>query len=337
MSHMRPRAICGTTRAVRRFASAPFLLLALCASILGQQAKMTSEQPAPASSSPPTSRTVTLAVTVTDEKGRYISGLDKELFTISDGGATREITSFSSAGEPASVGVLFDISNSILSRKNLIEAMRRAFVRFAQHSSPQNEYFLRAFNKKDLELTDWTRDAGALNEGLSKISADAVPTKGSGGTALYDACAASMKNLAGGSQRKRVLLVFTDGLPDNASRAVEFKNLKRMVRDSGALIYFVAVVEPGLPASLSYQATSELDELAANSGGRAFFPETVVELNEIVDRMAVELSQQYMISFVPADVAKKGELNKLKVKVKPPPNFKNSIYVRYREGYFTPE
>jgi Ca-activated chloride channel family protein len=329
-----------TSRVVRttsRLSLSAFMLLALCGSLLAQQAKKAGEQAAPVSSSPSTSRAVTLAVTVTDEKGRYISGLEKELFTISDGGAPREMTSFSSVGEPASVGVLFDISNSILSRTNLIEAMRRAFVRFAQHSSPQNEYFLRAFNKQELELTGWTRDAGTLNEGLGKISVSTVPTKGSGGTALYDACAASLKNLTSGSQRKRVLLVFTDGLPDNASRAVEFKHLKRMVRDSGALIYFVAMVEPGVSAPLSYQATSELSDLAANSGGRAFFPETVAELNEIVDRIAIELSQQYMITFVPADVAKKGELNKLKVKVKSPPNFKNSIYVRYREGYFTPE
>lgn len=324
-------AIRRVVRTVRRSFFLPPLFLAVCLSHHAQQAK----DGASSASAP---REITLAVTVTDAKGRYLSGLDKEQFTIIDGRTTRDITSFSSVGEPASVGVLFDVSTSMRSsQQNTIEMMRRAFVRFARQGSPQSEYFLRAFHKKDFELTGWTRDARVVSEGLGKIAPDAVPTKGSAGTALYDACAASLKKLAGGSQRKRVLLILTDGGPDNASRDVEFKNLRRMARDSGALIYAIAMIQRGSPATFDAMGQAELDELAANSGGRAFFPNTIAELYEIVDRVAIELNQQYMISFVPADAAKRGELNKLRVKVKAPPNIKTSLYVRHREGYFTPE
>lgn len=328
-----------SARAAGRVAQASrrpfFTALQLLVPCLSPHARQGKEGAPAATASGP--REITLAVTVTDAKARYLSGLNKEQFTILDGGTPRDITSFNSLGEAASVGVLFDISSSMRDgQQNLLEAMRRAFARFAQQGSSQNEYFLRAFHKESFELTGWTRDARALREALGKIAPDAVPKKGSAGTALYDACAAALKKLAGGSLRKRVLLVLTDGGPDNSSREVEFKNLKRMARDSGALIYSIAFVDRSSPAFLDRQAQTELDELTATSGGRAFFPDSLAELYEIADRVAVELSQQYMIGFVPADAAKKGELNKLKVKVQTPPNIKTSLHVRHREGYFTP-
>jgi Ca-activated chloride channel family protein len=336
MTHKQLRATRVAALATCRCVFAPLQLLVLCVSLSAQQAKHDAPS-ASVESPPPASREMTLAVTVTDGKGRYLGGLDKEQFTIFDGGVAREITSFSSVGEPASVGVLFDISGSMRARQNVIEATRRAFVWFAQHSSPQNEYFLHAFNKNDIELADWTQNAQVINEGLNRIAPDATPMKGSYGTAIYDACAAALSKLASGSHRKRVLLIFTDAQPDNASRQVEFKHLKRIVRGMDALIYAVAMIERGSPTSLDYQGQAQLEDVAANSGGRAFFPDSVAELNEIVERIAIELSQQYMISFVPVDAAKNGELNKLKVKVKTPPNIKESLYVRSREGYFTPE
>jgi Ca-activated chloride channel family protein len=275
---------------------------------------------------------MTLDVTVTDVSGRYLSGLTKEDFMLSDGVTPREITGFSSSAEPASVGVVFDISYSMSSGAwNRVENARRACVRFVGRASPQNEYFLLAFNKKVIELTDWTRDVTAIGEGLNKIGPKTRPTKGSSGTAIYDACAAALEKLAAAPHRKHVLLIFTDGGFDNESR-VRFKTLKNRVRQSGALMYFLAMVERGNGAP-DAQMQYSLDDIANVSGGRVFFPTDSVELNEIVDRVTVELNTQYAISFTPANAAKKGELNRLKIKVKSPPDFKGKLYVCAREGY----
>jgi VWFA-related protein len=276
---------------------------------------------------------MTLDVTVTDGEGRYVGGLTKEQFALTDGGTPREIKNLSFGGEPASVGVLFDISASMRSgRRNKVEDTRRAFARFVSSASPQNEYFLWAFNKTVTRLTGWVRGEAELSQGLGKIAPAAMPTKGSGGTAVYDALTAALEEVAGGSRRKRVLLIFTDGGSDNGASRALFKTLKCKVRESEALIYSVATVERESPGALDPTGQAELDELGAASGGRAYFPE-VAELNGIVDRIAFELDKQYAISFEPANAAKKGELNRLKIKLKPPPTFKGTLHVRAREGY----
>lgn len=335
MTHARPRTIRAAARAASFAALFLAPLFALTPPATAQQT--TDAAPAGVGTSPPaTKREMTLAVTVTDIRGRYVGGLEKGQFTILDGGSPRDITSFSSVGEPASVGVLFDISGSM--EPAWLDAMRYALARFLSNSPAAGEYFLWAFNNKIYELTDWTHEAKTLADGLNKIAPRQSPKKlPYGSTAIYDASAAALEKLNHASNRKRVLLIFTDGGPDDASRQADFKELKRMVRNSGVLVYSVAMIERGSPASLAVAGQEELDELAANSGARAFFPETVAEMNEIVERIAIELRNQYMIGFMPADAAKKGELNKLRVKVKPPPEIKNTLYVRHREGYFTPE
>ncbi|MDQ3907966.1 MAG: VWA domain-containing protein, partial [Acidobacteriota bacterium] len=218
-------------------------------------------------------------------------------------------------------------------RHDKIEDARRAFLRFAGRASRQNEYFLWAFNKRVIELTDWTQDAATLGKGLGEIAPGARPTKGAGSTAIYDACAAALQKLAGAHQRKRVLLVVTDGGPDDGASHELLKTLKRKVRESGALVYFVAMMDREWPGSLDAQGQEELNEIAKVSGGRAYFPLVWDELNNIIDRIAIELNSQYAISFTPTNAAKKGELNRLTIKVKPQPDFKGKLYVRAREGY----
>lgn len=324
-----------TARAPRLFRVASFTTFVLFVhAVAAQQPKPVVETAAAASSSP---RELTLAVTVTDRNGHYITGLTKDEFSVFDGDSQREITKFEVGNEPASVGVLFDISSSMRAgRQNLVESARLAFVRFVRSASPQNEYFLWAFDKTDIELTGWTHDAAAINEGLNKIAPATIPKQGSGGTAIYDTCVAALKKLTSGSHRRRVLLILTDGNPDNASRQAEFKNLKREVREAEALVYPIAIIDP-MTQVLDAQGGSELNELATLSGGRAFFVNRVAELNGIAERIAEELNRQYVIGFEPTNAAKKGEWNKVRIKLKKPSYFKDSLYTRSREGYYSPE
>lgn len=320
--------------------SARLLLLALLALVTAaaparaqQQQSGTDAAAAPA---PSAAREVRLTFTVMNERGQYIGGIERANVEVFEGKGAREITSFAQAEEHASVGVLFDISRSMREgRGNKIERARQAFARFAQQASPLNEYFVRAFNKREFELTDWTRDHATIKEALDKIAPATVTQDGDGGTALYDAVASALSKLAGGPHPRRVLLVFTDGGGDNYSSRARLKDLKRMVRDADVLLYAVAVVDPGDPGTLDFEGQAQLDELVAASGGVAYF--TVGrEMNEVVDRITVELRHQYVVVFAPADAAKRGELNKVRVKIKPPPAYKSALRVRSREGYLTP-
>lgn len=315
-----------------------FALLALAAPAVVRPQQPGGAAPAAAPEAPAAAREVRLTLTVTNDKGHYIGGVERGHVEVFEGKAAREIRSFGPAEEHASIGVLFDISASMRDgRDKKLELARQAFARFVQQASPANEYFLRAFNKKEFELTGWTRDAAAIKEGLDKIAPATLTKDGDGGTALYDACASALAKLAGGPHPRRVLLIFTDGGSDNYSRRGRQKELRRMIRDSGVLLYAVAINEKNDTPLLDFAGQADLDELVAASGGLAYFATGVRELNEVVDRIAVELRHQYVVAFAPADAAKKGELNKVRVRVKPPPDYKSALRVRSREGYLTPE
>lgn len=287
---------------------------------------------------PAAAREVRLTLTVTNEKGHYIGGVTREHVEVFEGKSAREIRGFDKAEDHASVGVLFDISRSMRDgRDKKLELARQAFARFARHASPENRYFLRAFNKKQFELADWTRADVAIREALDKIAPATLTKDGDGGTALYDACASALAKLAGGPHPRRVLLIFTDGGSDNYSRRGRQKELKRIIRDSGVLLYAVAVNEKNDTPLLDFEGQADLDELVTASGGLAYFATGGRELNEVVDRIAVELRHQYVVAFAAADAAKKGELNKVRVKIKPPPDYKSALRVRSREGYLTPQ
>ena len=322
MIHMQTRVRRNSARSFLYFLFFAIQLSLITVSICGQQPRLGSP-----SSAAGTADAVRLTVTVTDGRGRYVSGLGREHFEVLEGKTQREITDFSAAEEPMSVGVLYDISGSVGDER--LNAARAALVRFIRESPAAKEYFIGAFSRDAREVADWTRDAKTISEGLDALAPSNLPKKTtSGNTALYDACAAALDKFARASLRKRVLLLFTDTGGDNSSRRVEFRDLKEKLRRSGVLFYAVAIYNP--KEVQTFSAAEELKKLADISGGRSFFPATMIELASVTDRIAIELKNQYAISFAPGGA---GEWNKVKVKVTPPADMKNRLYVRSREGY----
>ncbi|MDT7602141.1 MAG: Ca-activated chloride channel, partial [Acidobacteriota bacterium] len=292
-----------------------------------------------------------LAVSVTDEKRHYITDLTKEQFTVFDGKTPREITSFSPVGEPASIGVLFDISGSMIAvRTDLglhpgpttttarLDDIRHALMRILRGSPASSEFFIWAFNSKTYKLTDWTRDAKTLTDALSQINDLASSTQPTGKNkangALYDACAEALDKLAGSSLRKRVLLILTDGDSDTFSHQVTFKELKRRLLSSDTLLYPISLFDWPFYDKELERGKEELDELATASGGHALFPATPAEMNEIADGIALDLRYQYTVGFSPADVggADGTKLRKVKIKVTPPSKEMKNLIVLYRES-----
>ena len=283
---------------------------------------------------------VRLIVTVTDDEGRYLTGLNKSQFSVLEGKAAREITAFDSADAPASVAVLFDASGSV-DKKNL-NAARFALVRFLQLSNPANEYFIAEFSSRFRVLTGWTRDAKALADALNKIGGAELPgrpPRPGGGTAIYDACDAALESLAAASSRKRVLLLLTDGGLDNASRSVTRKGLSRKLKETGALFYAVAArrraESPSAKWLLDHHGLAELKELAGSSGGNVLTTDTLAGLYEAVERVAVELRNQYLIGFRPANAAGPGKWNKVRIGLAKPEGVRGPARVRSRGGYFS--
>lgn len=266
---------------------------------------------------------VTLTLTVTDSFGRYVSGLDKKAFTIIDNDKEQELTFFSDQDAPVSIGIIFDVSGS-MSKDKILKA-RNALERFINTSHPNDEYFLIAFNTRAQLLLDRTRDGNAVLDKLSLVQPK-------NNTALYDAVYLGTERVTRGAHQKKALLIISDG-QDNSSR-YNFGEVRRLLKESDVTIYSVGILGGGDAGSmLGMQGQSFLDELSGVTGGKSFYPSTNVEMDELFERIALELRHQYSVGYTPKDFAPDGKWRKVKVRVKPPRGLPR-LTVRSREGYY---
>ncbi len=266
---------------------------------------------------------ITFTVTVTDLYGRFVSGLGKNAFSIFDDKHQQEISFFSDDDAPVSVGVLFDVSGSMSGDK--VKRARDALSHFVQTSHDRDEYFLIAFNSRAQLLMDRTRDGNAV---LDKLTF--VQTKNN--TALYDACYLGVERVQRGTHPKRALLLISDG-QDNNSRYT-FNELRRVLKESDVVLYAIGILggnDQG--SSLGMEGQGTLDELAGVSGGKAFYPRSAAEMDDIFEQIALELRHQYSIGYRPPNFVNDGKWHHIKVKVAPPRGLPR-LFVRSKEGYF---
>jgi len=266
---------------------------------------------------------ITLTVTVTDTYGRYVSGLNKNAFSVFDEKQPQEITFFSDDDSPVSVGVIFDVSGSMSGDK--IKRARDALSKFIQTSHDSDEYFLIAFNSRAQLLLDKTRDGNAV---LDKLTF--VETKNQ--TALYDACYLGVEKVQRGVHPKRALLLISDG-QDNDSRYT-FNELRKLLKESDVVLYGIGILSGSdAGSSMGMEGQGVLDELAGVSGGKAFFPRSAAEMDDIFEQIALELRHQYSIGYKPESFTNNGKWHKIKVKVTPPRGLPR-LFVRSKDGYY---
>lgn len=290
-----------------------FILNLLCAGV----AQHVSAQDA--SSLVVNSDLVKLNVTVVDKKGRLVTDLDRDAFSVYDNNQKQTISFFSREDSPISVGIIFDVSASMSPEK--IAHARLALQRFIETSSNQDEYFLVAFNERAEVLADRTRDADALLNRLSGVQPK-------GRTALYDACYLGLEKVMRGTHRKRALLLLTDG-EDNSSR-YKLSELSSLIKESDVSIYAVGMME-----DMNIFSQEMLSDLTALTGGRAFFPDSDEELPETFEKIALELRSQYAIAYRPENLTPDGKLRRIKIKLQLPKGSPKLI-VRSKEGYHAP-
>jgi len=266
---------------------------------------------------------ITFTVTVTDIYGRFVSGLNKNAFSIFDDKQQQNITFFSDDDAPVSVGVLFDVSGSMSGDK--VRRARDALAHFIQTSHDRDEYFLIGFNSRSQLLLDRTRDGNSI---LDKLTF--VQTKGN--TALYDACYLGVERVQRGAHSKRALLLISDG-QDNNSRYT-FSELRRVLKESDVVLYAIGILGGSdVGSSLGMEGQSILDEMAGVSGGKAFYPRSPAEMDDIFEQIALELRHQYSIGYRPPNFVNDGKWHRVKVKVNPPRGLPR-LFVRSKEGYY---
>jgi len=261
---------------------------------------------------------VTLHATVVDDKNRLVTDLARPDFTVYEDGQQQKITSFRREDIPVAMGIVIDNSGSMRDKRPAVNA---AAINFVKSSNPQDKVFVVNFNEDFFLDQDYTASVPKLKDALERIEAR-------GGTALYDAVVASSDHLKkSGLLEKKVLLVVTDG-EDNASRESLEQAIRRLQEENGPTVYTIGL----LGEEHSKRARRALRQMAEETGGMAFFPQGLAEVESITQQIAHDIRNQYTIGYKPSKPQSEGGFRSVKVEA----NAKGykKLQVRTRSGYY---
>lgn len=261
---------------------------------------------------------VALPVSVTDARGRFVSGLTAENFRVLEEGQPQKISFFEQENTPVTVGLIVDHSGSMAPKLRDVAA---AVLSFAHSSNPDDEMFVIDFDDTvTVELLHgkpFTSDPQELSEAVTAVVAR-------GQTALYDAIAEGFIHIQLGQSNKRALIVVSDG-GDNISKTT-FSQVLAPARSSRTVIYAIGLLsESGLEEN-----PGVLRRLCHDTGGVAFFPKRG-SIEAVMTQIARDLRGQYMLGYVPPAKSGDGAYRKVEVKVSAPG--RGTLHVRSRPGY----
>ena len=262
---------------------------------------------------------VILYATVIDPRNKLITSLDEGAFSVFEDGQPQKITSFRREDIPVSLGILIDNSGSMRGKRN---AVNQAALNLVRSSNPRDEVFIVNFNDEPYLDQDFTSNVSLLKEGLEHIEAR-------GGTAMYDAVVASSEHLAKGAKLdKKVLLVVTDG-EDNASRDSLEEAVHRVQGDAGPTIYTIGLLGDDRNAKRARRA---IERLSLETGGVAYFPKDLSEVDDISKSVAHDIRNQYTIGYKPTRPQSQGGFRSVKVEARG--EGRTKLQVRTRSGYY---
>src|SRR5215468_4444338 len=285
---------------------------------------------------------VDVLFTVLNRRNKLVPDLDKGDFKIFDEGKPQEIRYFSKQTDlPLRIGMLLDTSNSIRDRIKFEQDASVNFF-FSVLRRNKDEAFVMTFDDTPQVIQAFTGDSGKLRDEI-------VRTRAGGGTAIYDAIyEACQKELSHpprppGDQPdvvRRVMILISDG-EDNLSNHTRTEAIE-MAQRTSVVIYTISTstqwvslsqTDPSKTGDRKYHKTEGdqiLQELAAETGGRSFFPYHVDDLDQSFQDIGDELRNQYSIAYNPSNYAGVGKYHRIKIEV---PNH-NGYQVRARRGYF---
>jgi Ca-activated chloride channel family protein len=301
---------------------------------------------------------VNVTATVTDNNGRFVSGLRQEDFTVYEDGQVQDVSHFSADRVPVSLGIALDSSGSMTPEK--LRAARAAIERLTiDLLAPEDELFFMEFATRAEMTQGWTSDRRLITRAVRDVNSV-------GGTALYDAVAKALPTAQAGQHRKKALLVISDGNDTNSSIGVN--ELRQRIRESEVLVYALGVdsstrertrvvpqvqFPPSIPLPIPGRRPQPRFPPIGGGGGTTNWPSSPGErvnadaLRQITDdtggrteivrgfdgldaataRIADELSRQYFLGYT-SSVNRDGKWHSIRVAVRD-----RGLTVRARRGY----
>lgn len=261
---------------------------------------------------------VILHATVLDDKQRLVTNLDKSAFSVYENGQLQTIKSFRHEDIPVAMGIVIDNSGSMREKRDKVN---KAALNLVRASNPNDQVFVVNFNDEYYLDQDFTGKIDKLKEALEKVESR-------GGTALYDALVASADHLKKNARlEKKVIFVVTDG-EDNASRESLEQAVQRLQAENGPTVYAIGL----LGEEKQRRARRALQEIATRTGGVAFLPRTLDEVDEISRSVAHDIRNQYTIGYQPTTPKSAGGYRAIHVDARA--RGYGKLTVRTRSGYY---
>jgi len=269
---------------------------------------------------------VLIPVTVTDRHGKAVSGLQKEHFSLFEDDAQQNITYFAAEDAPASIGIVFDGSESMGPK---MRNAREAVNAFLASVNPDSEFFLVRFSSRARILVPMTRSPEEIRNAVENLEV-------SGATALLDGVHLAMTEMARARYPRKVIIIISDG-EDNSSHWT-VSDLKAAVREQDILIYAIAISSPSPSYASPLQQMGEalLKQIASQTGGCMFRVNRLQQLPEVTDKIGGWLRNQYMLGYVPNRSAPDGVYRRVQLKIARPHGFPR-LHAVWREGYYAPK
>jgi Ca-activated chloride channel family protein len=278
---------------------------------------------------PPVFRTgidlVNVGVTVSDKKGNLVTDLTADDFEIVEDGRRQTLRYFA-AGDPVGqdnpgpalhLGVVLDVSGSMGEDMSF---SKTASIKFLNR-------LLDAVDITVLDFDTEVRGARYSQNEFARVVERIRQKKASGYTALYDAIGVYLDG-AGGQDGRKIMLVYTDGGDTRSS--IAFHELVDLLKASDVTVYAIGELEHQSSSSKSEQRRV-LQQIAEVTGGEAFFPTAVKELDAVYDKVVAQVRAQYTIGYLSTNDKTDGVWRRVEVKV-----VRKDLRVRSRRGYFAP-
>jgi Ca-activated chloride channel homolog len=268
---------------------------------------------------------VSITATVADRRGQFLTDLTRDDFEVLEDGKPQTLQQFArgddlESGPDVHIGLLFDTSGSMDAD---IKMSRSAAIKF-----------LNTMNyARDMTLVDFDTEVR-----VTKFSQQDFPRlverirsrKPEGFTAMYDALGVYLDGATDVMGRK-ILVVFTDG--GDTRSAIRFGDAMTLIRASDVMVYAIGFLQNQTSGSRTDQRL-RLQQMATESGGSAFFPANMKEIDEAYDTIVSQVQSQYTLGYVSTNTATDGKWRKVEIRVRPATA--NGARIQSRKGYFAP-
>jgi Ca-activated chloride channel homolog len=267
---------------------------------------------------------VNVNVSVSDPRGQVVTDLGPGDFRVIEDGVPQDVVLFSERSVPLSVALLLDGSGSM---SNALPVVKAAASRLVRTLGPEDEAEVVLFNHRSAVLQDFTPEKPSLDAAIQRLSAG-------GPTALYAAVYVMLKDSRFQPRpddvRRRAIVVLTDG--EDTSSLVTDDQVLELARRRDATVYTISLratrIDDSERASQIHRASYFLNTLARDTGGRAYFPVHLRDLDGVYDGIARELRAQYLIGYVSSNPVPQG-WRRIAIQ-----SSRDSVMVRHRPGYY---